>query len=147
MAELDPDMLSALKLDAPTGFNKILGLRYLEATGARVSAELAVTEDHLQPHGIVHGGVYAAIVEELPSVGGTYWLAGKGYCVGVHNATDFFRPTRTGATLLAKAVPVHQGKSQQVWRVEIFGQQDKLTAAGELRVHNVYFPENENPCA
>jgi 1,4-dihydroxy-2-naphthoyl-CoA hydrolase len=146
MAELDPNILSAFTLDVPAGFNKILGLRYIEVTGTRVSAELAVTEDHVQPQGIVHGGVYAAVVEELPSVGGTFWLAGKGYCVGVHNATDFFRPARPGTTLLAEAVPVHQGKSQQVWRVEIFGQQHKLTAAGELRVHNIYFPENENSC-
>ncbi|MGL6235523.1 MAG: PaaI family thioesterase [Segniliparus sp.] len=141
MADLDPDLLEALQMDDPTGFNKFLGLRYGEISGASVAAELAVTEDHLQPHGIVHGGIYASVVETLPSVGGTVWLGGKGYCVGVHNATDFFRPTRAGATLRAKAVPVHQGKSQQLWRVEIVNDEGKLAAAGELRVHNIYFGE------
>ena len=139
MADLDPAFLEALQIHNPTGFNKFLGLRYGEVSGALVTAELDVSDDHLQPQGIVHGGIYASVVETLPSVGGTAWLGGKGYCVGVHNATDFFRPTRAGATLRATATPVHQGKSQQLWRVEIVNGEGKLAAAGELRVHNIYF--------
>ncbi|EFV13981.1 PaaI family thioesterase [Segniliparus rugosus] len=142
MADIDPSVdasvVEALQINNQTGFNKILGLRYGEVRGDLVTAELDVAEEHLQPQGIVHGGVYAAVVETLPSVGGTVWLAGKGYCVGVHNATDFLRPARPGTTLRATAAPVHQGRSQQLWRVEIVNDQDKLVAVGELRVHNIY---------
>lgn len=139
MADLDPRFREAFQLDNPTGFNKFLGLRYEEVGASSVSAEFDVTEDLLQPYGIMHGGVYASVVEVLPSLGGTVWLGGKGHCVGVHNSTDFFRQTRAGATLRARATPVHQGRSQQLWRVEIVNEEDKLAASGELRLHNVYF--------
>jgi uncharacterized protein (TIGR00369 family) len=137
MADLDAKLGEALRLDNPTGFSKFLDLRYSELSGELVAAELDVRSDFLQPTGIVHGGIYAAVVETLPSIGGSLWLAGKGYCVGVHNSTHFLRPTRSG-TLSARGVPVFQGTSQQLWRVEITNEEGKLASIGELRVHNIY---------
>ena len=38
--------------------------------------------------------------------------------VGVANATDFLRPHRSGR-LRVVAVPIHQGRTQQLWQVEV----------------------------
>ena len=57
--------------------------------------------------------------------------------VGVANATDFLRPHRSGR-LEVVAVPVHQGRTQQLWQVDIRRPgDDKLVARGQVRLQNV----------
>lgn len=121
------------------GFVDLIGLRLLETLPDTVRATIDIDKRHLQPYGIVHGGVYATIVESLASHGGVAWalthdLAGV---VGISNTTDFYRMTRSGR-LLAEARPIHQGRTQQVWVVEIKREADgKLVARGQVRLHNM----------
>ena len=52
-------------------------------------------------------------------------------------ATDFLRPHRTGP-LQVVAVPIQQGRTQQLWQVEIRRpEDDKLIARGQVRLQNV----------
>ncbi|GAA4729910.1 hypothetical protein GCM10023350_11440 [Nocardioides endophyticus] len=58
--------------------------------------------------------------------------------MGVNNNTDFFRGVGEGA-MTSTATPVHRGRSQQVWLVETFGDEDgRLVARGQVRIHNLY---------
>ena len=43
---------------SPGGYNVAMALSFVSATGDEVIAEFEVGEQHLQPYGIVHGGVY-----------------------------------------------------------------------------------------
>lgn len=116
-----------------------MGLQYLEVTPDGGRAQLTITDKLLQPHGIVHGGVYCSVVESLASVSASVWLAekyGSGRVVGVNNNTDFLRATREGV-LTATGTPVHRGRTQQVWRVEIVDEQDRLVAQGQVRLANI----------
>jgi 1,4-dihydroxy-2-naphthoyl-CoA hydrolase len=120
-------------------FDAWLGLVLDEATADRVTARLVVTPSHTQPYGVVHGGVYCSIVESLASVGAATWAMEKGLVgvVGVHNATDFLRSTREG-TLLGEAVPVHRGRTQQLWEVVIrLDGSDRVLARGQVRLQNL----------
>jgi 1,4-dihydroxy-2-naphthoyl-CoA hydrolase len=55
----------------------------------------------------------------------------------VSNATDFLRPHRTGR-LQVVAVPIQQGRTQQLWQVEIRRPDDhKLVARGQVRLQNI----------
>ena len=55
----------------------------------------------------------------------------------VSNATDFLRPHRSGR-LQVVAVPIQQGRTQQLWQVEIRRPEDgKLVARGQVRLQNV----------
>jgi uncharacterized protein (TIGR00369 family) len=57
--------------------------------------------------------------------------------VGVSNLTDFLRPHRAGR-LSVIATPIHQGRTQQLWQVEIRRPEDeKLVARGQVRLQNV----------
>jgi uncharacterized protein (TIGR00369 family) len=56
--------------------------------------------------------------------------------VGVHNATDFLRAAREG-TLRAVAEPVHRGRLQQLWLVEIRDEGERLVARGQVRLQNI----------
>ncbi|MDZ4234705.1 MAG: esterase, partial [Dietzia sp.] len=60
------------------GFDRELGLSYLEVTPEGGRAQLEITDKLLQPYGIVHGGVYCSIVESLASVSGAVWLSANG---------------------------------------------------------------------
>jgi 1,4-dihydroxy-2-naphthoyl-CoA hydrolase len=117
-------------------FVRYLGLQYTELSGAKVVATWTAGERHHQPYGIVHGGVHASVVETLGSMGAALWFGEQGHCVGVSNSTDFYKAVREGE-MTSTAVPVHQGRSQQVWTVETHDADGRLVARGQLRVQNI----------
>jgi 1,4-dihydroxy-2-naphthoyl-CoA hydrolase len=112
-----------------------LGLEILEETPQRVVARLEPGTRHQQPYGILHGGVYASIVEDVASRGAGAAAASRGQLgiVGVANATDFLRPHSSGE-LRAVGEPVHASRTQQIWQVVISRSADgKIVARGQVR--------------
>lgn len=118
------------------GFGKLLGLEFLEVDADRVVGQWTIRPELWQPHGIVHGGVYCAVIESMASVAGSVWLGDRGHVVGVNNTTDFLRAVRTGV-LRAEATPLHRGRSQQLWQVLITDDQGRLIARGQVRLQNL----------
>ncbi len=98
----------------------LLGIEIEEVGPDRCVLTLEIDERHLQPYGIVHGGIYATLAESAASIGGAMHAARNELngAVGVSNTTDFYRSMRRG-TIRAVATPIHQGRSQQVWQVEM----------------------------
>lgn len=119
------------------GLDKTLGFTVDEASGDRVVLSWTVAELHLQPYGIVHGGVHCAAVETGASLGAALWFADRGQVVGVSNHTSFLRASRTGDRLVATATPIHRGRSQQLWLVEIVDDAQRQVARGEVRLQNL----------
>lgn len=118
------------------GLTKALGLRVDELGPDRVVMSFTVGEQHLQPYGIVHGGVYCSVVESSASIGAALWFGDRGKVVGVSNHTNFLRSAREG-TLTATATPIHRGRSQQLWLVDITDDQQRAIARGEVRLQNL----------
>ncbi|MGA5465467.1 PaaI family thioesterase [Mycobacterium sp. NPDC050041] len=120
------------------GFDTELGLTYLEMTPDGGRAQLTITEKLLQPWGIVHGGVYCAVIESLASVSAHVWLSenGGGTVVGVNNNTDFLRALRSG-TVTAVSTPIHRGRRQQLWLITITDETDRTIARGQVRLQNL----------
>jgi uncharacterized protein (TIGR00369 family) len=122
-----------------TGFESTIGLEIIDANATKVVGEIKILDYHLQPYGMVHGGVFCSMIETLASYGAAIWANDQGWfgAVGMSNTTDFLRATREG-TLHAEAVPVHQGRSQQIWQVVVTRSGDgKVAARGQVRLHNV----------
>ena len=120
-------------------FHTWLGLVFDEVSGDRVTAHLELAPHHMQPYGILHGGVYCSIVETLASVGAAQWALEQGMVgvVGVHNATDFLRSARDGI-IAAEGTPLHRGRTQQLWVVEItVAGSDRNLARGQVRLQNL----------
>jgi 1,4-dihydroxy-2-naphthoyl-CoA hydrolase len=118
------------------GFNQALGLRFVSADYDEVVAEIELGPEHLQPYGIVHGGVYAAMVETLASVGAALNLGVLGlHTVGLDNHTSFLKAVRTG-TLRGTARPLARGRRTQVWEVSITCE-EQLVASGRVRLLGV----------
>ncbi len=119
------------------GFDRLIGLELTSIAPDEVRASLVVTPELLQPYGLLHGGVLCSVVETLGSVGGAAWFGERGHVVGTSNHTDLLRSARDGAQLSAVATPVHQGRTSQLWSVDVRDEQDRLVATGQLRVANL----------
>lgn len=125
-------------LPAPMpGLDAYLGIDVVAASGDRVVLTWKVRPEITQPYGLVHGGIYCTAVESSASVGAALWYGGR--VVGVSNHTDFYRAVKSGV-LTAVASPVHRGRSQQVWRVDITDEDDRLVAQGQVRLQNLTDP-------
>ncbi|UXA15952.1 PaaI family thioesterase [Mycobacterium sp. SMC-4] len=120
------------------GFDTELGLRYLDVGPDGGRAELTIHDTLLQPWGIVHGGVYCAVIESLASVSGHVWLRenGGGTVVGVNNNTDFLRAISSG-TVTATSTPIHRGRRQQLWSITITDEDGRTVARGQVRLQNI----------
>jgi len=122
----------------PAPFDNEIGLNYTELTADGVRAELTVKPALHQPMGIVHGGVWCAMVESMASVSAYLWLSanGGGNVVGVNNNTDFLRAVTEG-TAFGVSEPIHRGRLQQLWLVTIRDPADRLIARGQVRLQNL----------
>jgi uncharacterized protein (TIGR00369 family) len=132
MPDISPTIVDDLN-DMRAGFNRLVGLRFVSATYDEVVAEIELGPQHLQPYGLVHGGVYTTMVETLASVGAALNLRVIGrHTVGLDNNTSFLKAVRSG-TLRGIARPLAKGKRTQVWEVAI-EHEGQLVASGRVRM-------------
>jgi uncharacterized protein (TIGR00369 family) len=116
----------------------LLDIQFDELTPSRVAGSIAADERHHQPWGLVHGGHYTSAIETFATVGAFEAVKDRGQqAVGVTNITDFLRAHRNGR-LNVVAEPIQQGRTQQLWQVEIRRpDDDKLVARGQVRLQNI----------
>jgi len=113
------------------------GLVVDDATGNRVSGHLDLGPEHHTPWGIVHGGVHSSAVETAASLGASLAVQDAGMvAVGLTNTTHFLRPMSAGRVTV-EAVALNQGRTQQLWRVDIVDERGRLIAHGEVRLQNL----------
>jgi uncharacterized protein (TIGR00369 family) len=106
------------ELDAALqGFDRLYGLKLLDVSEEEVRASTSVRPELLQPAGLVHGGVYAAIAETMASLATALAVMPMGeMAMGLANNTSFLRPITAG-TVHAHATRVHRGSTTWVWDV------------------------------
>ena len=116
----------------------LLEIEFEEVGPTRVTGSIAADERHHQPWGVVHGGLYTTAIESFATTGAVEAVKDQDMqAVGVSNKTDFLRPHRSGR-LAVVATPIQQGRTQQLWLVEIRRPEDqKLVARGQVRLQNV----------
>jgi 1,4-dihydroxy-2-naphthoyl-CoA hydrolase len=137
-----PDRFGEADLDPDRGgdFLQSVGLRIDSITGNEVRGHLDASDQHHTPWGIVHGGLYTTVIESAASIGASYavWDDGR-FAVGVSNQTDFLRPHVAGR-LDVRATVIQQGRTLQLWLVEITNEEGKTVARGQVRLINQQLP-------
>ncbi|MFP5528312.1 PaaI family thioesterase [Peptococcus simiae] len=95
-----------------------LGVTFVEKSRSLTIQEWIVTEPMTQIHGILHGGLSAAIAEQGASMGATLSLPAGRQAVGLSMTVQHLRPVSLGSRCRCYARPVQAGGKIQVWQVE-----------------------------
>lgn len=117
-----------------SGFDRFMGVRFVSASRDEVVLEYDVDERHLQPYGIVHGGMHCATIETACSTGAGLEALQRGQSVvGVENHTSFIRAVRSG-TIRVTAKPITRGRRSQLWEATARDGQGQIVATGRVRL-------------
>ena len=117
------------------GFDRAMGFRFVTATRDEVTIEYTVGPQHLQPYGIVHGGVHSGAIEVTCSVGAALDAMTRGQsAVGLENHTSFIRAVREGTRVTVTATPITRGRRAQLWEASARDDQGRVVATGRVRV-------------
>jgi 1,4-dihydroxy-2-naphthoyl-CoA hydrolase len=118
----------------PAGFAEQIGVEWIELDPDDARARIAVEPRHLQPFGIVHGGVIASLAESLTSAA-TYGAVRDEGMVAMGQASDttFLRPILEGH-VNAAATPRHRGRTTWVWDVEISDDEGRACALSRMTI-------------
>jgi uncharacterized protein (TIGR00369 family) len=116
------------------GWNTAMGLAFTHASAELVIGELTIAPHHLQPYGIVHGGVHTGIIEAACSTGAAVAATRNGQTVvGLENSTSFIKAAR-GGKLRVTARPITRGRRTQVWEAIVDDGAGATLATGRVRL-------------
>ena len=121
------DLPSLQKLIQPM-LPGLLGVRLTEATPERVRAELTVRADLCTAGHILHGGSYMALADTLGAMGTVLNLRPGQKTVTTDSSTHFIAGAPEGTVVSGDAVPLHRGRSTQVWQTTIHNAEGRLCA-------------------
>jgi uncharacterized protein (TIGR00369 family) len=118
----------------PSGFAAEIGVEWVNLDPDDARARIAVEPRHLQPHGVVHGGVFASLAESLTSMATHGAVREEGMvAMGQANDTTFLRPIADGY-INASARPRHRGRTTWVWDVEISDDDGQACALARVTI-------------
>lgn len=111
-----------------------LGIEFTQKGIDFLEAKMPVDHRTLQPYGIMHGGASCVLAETVGSVAANYCVdQSKHYCVGVEINTSHLKMARSGF-VFGKAIPLHLGRSTQVWEILIRDEKGALISVNRLRM-------------
>jgi 1,4-dihydroxy-2-naphthoyl-CoA hydrolase len=116
------------------GLPKHLGIEFGESGPELATASLAVGDHLLQPYGVVHGGVHAALAETVCSRATMLAVQDDGMvAMGQSNHATFVRPVSEGQ-INARATPRHRGRTTWIWDCEISDDEGRLCALVRMTI-------------
>jgi 1,4-dihydroxy-2-naphthoyl-CoA hydrolase len=118
----------------PPSFADEIGVEWIDFDPDNARAQIAVERRHLQPFGIVHGGVYSTLAESICS-GATYYAIREEnmVAIGQSNDTTFLRPIGEG-TITASAKTRHRGRTTWIWDVEMSDDEGRVCALSRMTI-------------
>jgi uncharacterized protein (TIGR00369 family) len=120
--------------DLPSGFAEEIGIEWIDFDPEGAHARLAVAPRHLQPNGVVHGGVYASLAESLASAATYHAVKENGdVAFGMANNTSFLNMISDGH-VNAVARARQRGRTTWVWDVELTDDEGRLCALSRMTV-------------
>jgi uncharacterized protein (TIGR00369 family) len=103
-----------------------LGIEIVELTNDRVVATMPVDDRTRQPYGLLHGGASIALAETVASLGAAGRVDRERFvAVGQEINGNHIRAVKSGV-VRAVGVPIHVGRTSQVWSIEIRDDQERL---------------------
>jgi len=109
-----------------------LKIEFTEVGDDFLIARMPVTAAVHQPDGVLHGGATAALAETVGSSAAAVFCNQEGHMLrGIDVSAKHLRGVRAGY-VFAKAMPLHKGKTMQVWSIEITDDEQRLVSSCSL---------------
>ena len=109
-----------------------LKIEFTDAGDDFLIARMPVTAAVHQPDGVLHGGATAALAETVGSSAAAIFCNLEGHMLrGIDISAKHVRGVSTGY-VYAKAMPLHKGKTMQIWSIEITDDEQRLVSSCSL---------------
>ncbi len=112
--------------------NGLLGIRIIEVGEDFLRAEMPVDERHVQPFGILHGGVSVVLAETVGSMASVHCCEEGFGAVGLDITANHLLPVPKGDKVVAECRPVRIGRNIHVWNIELRRGDGKLSCVSRL---------------
>lgn len=136
-----PDDIDGWNRRMQTGIGSSIPLAFEEVTKDRVVMTMPVDHRVHQPFGLLHGGASMVLAESAASVGAGLNCPPGYVALGQAINGNHIRAKRDGI-VRATAIPVHVGRTSQVWTVDIRDEAGKLICVSRLTLAVVPAPKD-----
>lgn len=111
---------------------EFLDIQFIEIGDDFLIATMPVTNKTKQPIGFLHGGANVALAETVASTAANAVVdLEKFYCVGLEINANHIRSVKNGI-VTAKASAIHLGRATQIWQINIFNEDKKITCSSRM---------------
>lgn len=109
-----------------TNMLETLGMKIEKESHGYIIVSMPVTDKVKQPFGYLHGGANLALGETACSIGAAHIVDTERYIpLGLEMNANHISSTTEGV-VYAEATIVHEGKTTQVWNIDIKDDTDRL---------------------
>ena len=109
-----------------------LGIVFTDVGEHFLKAKMNVTPNLHQPAGVLHGGATAALAETVGSSAAAIFSTKKNQMLrGVELSINHVRGISEGY-VYANAVPVHMGRTMQLWKISIIDEENRNISFAKL---------------
>jgi len=109
-----------------------LGITFIDVGEHFLEAKMEVTPAHHQPAGVLHGGATAALAETVGSSAAAIFSKKENQILrGVELSINHVRGISEGF-VFAKAVPIHMGRTMQLWKISIIDKDNRDISFAKL---------------
>jgi uncharacterized protein (TIGR00369 family) len=107
-----------------------LGIEFQDVARGRVTSRLAVRAEHLAPNGYLHAATVIAVADSSCGYGTMASLpdGARGFTT-IELKANFLGTVREGGAIRGTAMPVHRGRTTQVWDVTVQDEANGKTIA------------------
>ncbi len=127
------DQLNAIRAQRKTVLDT-LDIAITDVGDDALTLSMPVDSRHVQPLGLLHGGVSVVLAESAASIAATLCIdTSKQYAVGIEINANHLRSVREGqGPVTATATPIHIGRTSHVWRVVIVDEQNRQVCESRM---------------
>lgn len=124
--------LEAIQKRNANTMSEWLGIEFTEINTNYLIAKMPVDHRTTQPLGVVNGGAFCALAETVGSMAANLCIdRSKFVALGLDINANHIRSASKG-WVYGKAMPLHIGKTTQVWEIKITDDEGKLCCISRL---------------
>jgi uncharacterized protein (TIGR00369 family) len=109
-------------------FPGLMGVEIREAAQDKIVASMPVRPDLCTTGGVAHGGALMAFADTVGAIGTVMNLPAGARTTTIESKTNFMSAAPVNTRVTAESIPLHRGRTTQVWQTTLRSESGKLVA-------------------